>query len=52
MILQDHARRVQDRETDVRRILVHFTGAIVLFYGIFRCCLKKIYLVVKNGKKS
>jgi hypothetical protein len=37
MILQDHARRIQDYETDVRRILDHFTGAIILFYGILFC---------------
>ena len=35
MILQDHARRIQDHETDVRRILDHYEGAIVLFYSIF-----------------
>jgi len=34
MILQDYARHIQDRETDVRRILDHFTCTIVLFYDI------------------
>jgi len=37
LILQDHARRIHDHETDVRRIHDHFAGVIVLFYGILVC---------------
>jgi len=37
MILQDHVRRIQDHETDVRHIIDHFAGAIVLFYDILFC---------------
>jgi len=37
LILQDHARRFQDHETDVKRIHDHFTVAIILFYGILFC---------------
>jgi len=37
LILQDHARRIQDHETDVRRIHDQFTSAIVHFYGILVC---------------
>ena len=37
LILQDHARRIHDHETDVRRIHDHFARAIVLFYGILVC---------------
>jgi len=35
--LQDHGRRIDDHETDVRRIHDHFAGAIVHFYGILIC---------------
>jgi len=37
LILQDHARRIHDHETNVRRIHDHFAGAIVLFYDILFC---------------
>jgi len=37
LIVQDHARRIHDHETDVKRIHDHFAGAIVLFYYILFC---------------
>jgi len=62
--LQDHARRIHDHETDVRRIHDHFARAIVLFYGIVVCfgvykvfdlfsdvALKKLFGSEKQTKK-
>jgi len=40
LILQDHARRIQDHETNVGCVHDHFVGAIVLFNGICFCVYK------------